>query len=191
VQNRSPTRPDPELLSEAAAARLLARASELDAAGRAGSEVADLRLAAAEAGISAHAFDAALAELQRAGQARAPDVSAPPRRRRLLWAFATGAAAIMAGGALTVWHDWTPAGPPMVEEAMLLRCLSPGEAAELVRPHLTLRSNRVVYPAANASRVLTLRATPAQLQQVRSVLAAYEGTGSPACATRPAPTGTS
>ncbi len=59
MQNRPGDR-DPEVLSEPAAARLLARASELDELRRAGTSVADLRAAAAEAGISAPAFDAAL-----------------------------------------------------------------------------------------------------------------------------------
>ena len=95
MQNQVPGDRDPEVLSEPAAARLLARASELDELRRAGSTVAELRAAAAEAGISARAFDAALTELQVAEQERMPAVrQQPPRRSRML--------ALAVGGMLTI-----------------------------------------------------------------------------------------
>jgi hypothetical protein len=124
VHDRRPPEPDAEVLSDPVAERLLARASELDAAHGAGAAVDDLRAAAAA---------------------------------------------------------------PMVEEAFVLRCLSPGEAAELVRPLLHLRTNTVVYSPTHAPRVLTIRATAAQIQNVRSVLDQHEGAGAPACASKPAP----
>ena len=95
MPNHLPDDRDPEVLSEPAAARLLARASELDELRRAGSTVAELRAAAAEAGISASAFDAALTELKQSGQAPLPDVGRQPRRRSWMLAAAlTGAFAL-------------------------------------------------------------------------------------------------
>jgi hypothetical protein len=193
VHNRPPAKADSEVLSEPAAARLLSRASELDAARGAGAAVLELRAAALEAGISARAFDEALAELHGAEQARVPDVRAQPRRRRRLWALAVGVAALIAASSIAVNRALVPSGvaaqaaAPMIQEAFLLRCLSPGEAAELIRPLLDLRTNTVVYSAAQAPRVLTIRATPAQIRNVRSALDRYEGAGSPACARGPAP----
>ena len=189
MQNRPPSKLDPEVLSEPLATRLLERASELDVASRTGSAVADLRAAAAEAGISALAFDAALAELQDSRTASLPDVRETPRRRSRMWALTAAVAALIAVGALRRSQpapagDAAVPGGPIVEEAILLRCLSPGEAAELVRPLLGLRSNSVVYSPAHAPRVLTIRATPAQLQKVKSVLEKHEGAGAPTCAPR-------
>jgi hypothetical protein len=119
VHDRRPREPDAEVLSDPVAERLLARASELDAAHGAGAAVDDLRAAAAEAGISAGAFVVMLS--------RTPTDAV------------AGAAA------------------PMVEEAFVLRCLSPGEAAELVRPLLHLPTNTVIYSPTHAPRVLTIR----------------------------------
>lgn len=59
----SPPR-DAERLPEEAARRLLTRASELEAARGAELSVAELRLAAREAGIAPEAFEQALAELR-------------------------------------------------------------------------------------------------------------------------------
>jgi hypothetical protein len=97
--------------------------------------------------------------------------------------------ALIAAGALFVIPrmvvSTSSAGPPMVEQAFLLRCLAPGEAAELVRPLLELPANRVAYSPVNAPRVLTVHATPAQLRNVRSVLDEHERPGSAACARGP------
>lgn len=177
-------------------ARLLARASELDSACEAGAAVAELRAAAVEAGISARAFDAALAELHGAGQARVSDVPGNSRRRPRMWARVAGVAALISACALAVIQNWAPSGAaaplagPMVEEAFLLRCLAPGETAELIRPLLRHRANSVVYSPAHAPRVLTIRATPTQMQNVRTVLDRYAEAGSPACAPGAAPAAT-
>ena len=144
MDHRRPVKLDAEVLPDSAAAQLLARASELDAARTAGAAVAELRAAAAEAGISTSAFDAALDELQEAGEARVPDVSGQQRRRASRRALVAGVAALIAVGALAVTRIRTPAPTPMVEEALLLRCLSPGEAAELIRPILDLGMNTIV-----------------------------------------------
>ena len=88
VQKRSPIELDSEFLPDRQAARLLERASEMDVARTGGSSVADLRAAAAEAGISAHSFDAALAEMQRAANPVVRVAQARPRGRFWKWSFA-------------------------------------------------------------------------------------------------------
>ena len=72
---------DAERLPEEAARRVLARASELEAARGAELSVAELREAAREAGIASGAFEQALAEVRARDPAtRGP---APTRLRRL------------------------------------------------------------------------------------------------------------
>lgn len=185
--------PDHRPLSSADADRLLRRAAELDA--DRGATVTQLREAAREAGISAAGFDAALAELQhRPAEAPAP-ATAPRRtdrgvRRRL---GAAGLAVLLAVGAMVAVRN-RPSGDAgaapvtaTAEEAFLLRCLAPGEAAELVRPFLAAdRSARATIAPDHAPRVLTIRATPARLAQVRALLAERDGAGSPACIAAPA-----
>ena len=180
-----PSRAD--ILSEPDASRLLARASELDATYR---TLAELRAAAAGAGISDRAFDAALAEMR---AERAPTMIEPtptPRRPRRLMAIVGGALLVlmlavgvsrMVGPALSI-------EAPLLREAYLLRCLSPGEAAELIRPVLTLGSNQVKASPANAPRALTVYGTREQLAQVRSLLDDLDALGSVACTRAPTPT---
>ena len=189
MERRPAAPPDLQVLPDREAARLLARASELDAERRAGTPVTELRAAAAEAGISAPAFEAALAELHGARPVR--DGDAPARRRRNpLKSFVVAMAVILLPlGALMVARTSVPApatapvsaGAPIVEEALLLRCLPAGEAAQLIRPLLRFRENSVVV-AAHAPRVLTVRGTAAQLREVRVLLERYERAESPSCA---------
>lgn len=192
MNNRDPADNDAEVLPEPVADRLLSRASELDAVRTSGAAVSDLRAAAVEAGISAPAFDAALAELRGAEGSRVPAKKQPLRRRRLR-IFATVAAVLIAFGTFAFMRTTTPsdaaqvAGAPMVEETILLDCLEPGEAAALIRPILNLRTNTVVHSLSDAPRVLTIRATPAQIQRVKSLLDQHERSGAPACASRPSP----
>ena len=109
---------------------------------------------------------------------------ARPSRPRAI--AAVGAALTVLATLAFAWHvapaaDPMAPGGPMLEEAIVLRCLSPGEAAEVVRPHLRLRTNIVVSAPAQAPRVLTVRGTPAQLEHVKAVLGEHERAGSPAC----------
>jgi hypothetical protein len=71
-------------LSDAAARRVLARAGELEAARGAGVAAARLREAALEAGISAAAFDVALAE-----EVSAESGNAATPQRTVAWGFAS------------------------------------------------------------------------------------------------------
>jgi hypothetical protein len=82
--------PESERLNEAAAKRLLERATELDARLASESTVADLRDAARSAGISDEAFSRALAEVRHEGPAPLPTASASRntwRRRRIIAAI--------------------------------------------------------------------------------------------------------
>ena len=71
--------PDSVRLSEDSAAVLLARATELDAAGANRVSIAELRQAARDAGIAPEAFEQALSEFRAAGAVAAVR---PPERRR-------------------------------------------------------------------------------------------------------------
>ena len=110
MTNRREPTPAGNTLPDALASRLLARASELDALRSDDLAIADLRAAAAEAGISGPAFDAALSELRRTGRVRASD-GVPRRRNVLRWgtALISGAALIAAGiFAVTRPHSSNP-----------------------------------------------------------------------------------
>jgi hypothetical protein len=190
-ENRRPSEPDREMLREQEVARLFARASELDAVRGAGSQIADLRATAAEAGISASAFDAALAEMRDSSRLPTPPVREVPRpRRRLFHVTATAAIAfVLVIGSYAVSRllvgSATPAPPAVVaEEAILLSCMAPGDAAELVRPLLHDPSGSIVQ-SPRAPRVLTIRGTPQQLQEAKSLLGQHDVPGSPACGVRP------
>jgi hypothetical protein len=176
--------PDRESLPEAMAARLLERASELDAAGAAHNvDVSALRAAAREAGISPRAFDAALAEMREGEATGVTHARAHPRRR--IWTSVAAGALLVATGAFYVAERTVPGPPsvarvPMIEEAYVLRCLSPQDAMALIRPHLTLRDNSVTV--GKESLVMRIQATLAQQQQVKAVLDQYERAGSSSCA---------
>jgi hypothetical protein len=193
MQNRFSFERHSEPLSDAEAERLLGRASELDAVRTAVSSVADLRAAAGEAGISAPAFDAALAELHEDSGGVEREIGRQPPLRSRRWALSGLVAALFAAGALFVTLQRAPtggdatAGTPGIEEALLLHCVSPAEAAALIRPILSLPWNTIVVRE-EAPRVLTLRATPDQLQRAKELLAKYEGAESSSCAPRPAGT---
>jgi hypothetical protein len=191
VTERSPDETDRKVLPESLATRVLERAVELDQMRTAGSSVADLRSAAAEAGISAGAFDAALAELEHGDRVPAP--AAPKRKpKRVRLSVIAGTVAVLVGFFAfmrTVPEPVQVPAEPMNEEAIVLRCLTPTEAAEVIRPLAQLYPN-IVLRTAESSRVLTIRATEKQLQQIKALLDQHEAPGSTACATRPATPGT-
>lgn len=168
-----------EVLSDDVAQQILTRAAELDAAQRAAIDVANLRAAAVEAGISPSAFDAALGEMQ--GGEQLPAASS--RRRLPRVRTLVGVSAVVFLCAIAATRTLVPAPLPMSEEAFLLRCLPPGEAAELIRPLLGPTSTVAVSPT-RAPRVLTIRSTPEQITRIGALLDARDGA---ACATPAAP----
>jgi hypothetical protein len=192
VSSRDPRKSDIDTLPTAAAERLLERASQLDSARADEVPVAGLRAAAAEAGISVPAFEAALAELHDGSSAGAPTVAGPSRRAWRTWIVGAGAAVILAVGALAALRQRLLPGGDAVpsvataEEAILLRCLTPGDAAELVRPLVQDRASSVRFSPAHAPHVLTVRTTPAQLERVKARIADYESAGTVTCTPRSA-----
>ncbi|MEX2179674.1 MAG: hypothetical protein WD801_13240 [Gemmatimonadaceae bacterium] len=165
-----------EVLSESDRERVLQRAVQIDE--MRGSPVADVRAAAAEAGISNEAFDQAIAELER--EAVGPVKTAPARRRSL--AIAVGLVLALAG--TWVMRRAVPVEVPAtpVEQSFVLRCLSPQQAADLVRP--VLGQGGTVVSRGEASQVLVVRGTDAQVAQVRVLLDERDAA---ACPVSPAP----
>jgi hypothetical protein len=161
--------------------RLLARASELDVADRSGAAVNDLRAAAMEAGISASAFDKALAEMRDAERPRVPAFPIRRSRVRPLMAAAVG---MIVAGLLVLGRTLStpiPATPAMTEEAIVLRCLAPAEAAELIRSDLQLKTNAVWFSEDRAPHLLNVRGTRDQISRVKATLDDREQPNSPAC----------
>ncbi|MBL0170521.1 MAG: hypothetical protein IPP90_07275 [Gemmatimonadaceae bacterium] len=184
MPHHSPAEHDPEVLPDRVATRLLERASEMDVARMAGSTVADLRAAAAEAGISTHSFDAALAEMQRDANPVVAATPASARGRYWKWVFAALATTVFV--AMIVVPRLVIPVPSTSEESILLRCLTPGEAAELIRPVLNEDGATIVVRSAQAPRAITIRATPAGMQKAKATLDMFESAKAPACAIPPA-----
>jgi hypothetical protein len=174
---------DHHVLPQAVGDRVLARASELDAAIRSGASVAQLRSAALEAGISEAAFDAALSEVERGS--RVKEKRWPPWWQRRFLAFS--AAFVLAGLAVTTVRMLTPARVPpavtveVVQESILLRCISHADAEAFVRPYVAGANTTVQYGSTDAGRVLIVSGTRQQLAAAREALAKHEAT-LPACA---------
>ena len=166
---------DAEILPQSVSERVLLRASELDVASRTGASIAQLRAAARDAGISAEAFDAAVEEL------RAEESRRVPRRRHRVWGIA-GVTAIVALIVFIGVGRLAPpvaASGPVLEQTLVLRCVSTGQALALIRPLLTHPAN-VVTASQRAPGMITVRATAEQLTRVQAVIDGYERTV-PAC----------
>ena len=169
------------MLPEKVSERLLRRASELDVANRSGAEVAKLRAAAAEAGISHAAFDAALAELREEENAQVAAPAARSRSTSRVWAIVVGAIAILLAGVITM-RTVVPVPAVVVEQSFALRCLSPDQAMALLRPLLDDGESGIRASPSRAPGIITVRTTPEQMQRVRSTLEVQDVAGSAACA---------
>lgn len=170
---------DAEILPQSVSERVLSRASELDAAARTGATIGQLRAAARDAGISTEAFDAAVEEL------RAEPMPAARRRHRA-WGLAGVTALVALLLLYGVGRRVAPvaASTPMVEQTLVLRCVSTDLALALIRPLLTHPANTVTA-SQRAPGAITIRATAEQLTRVRAVLDDHERTA-PACVAPPA-----
>lgn len=191
MSRRDPAEPTSDALPPAAAAHVLERASRLDALRTDEVQVAHLRAAAAEAGIAPRAFDTALEELRAEG---APSASAGsssgPRTRRWI-AGGVAAAVLMAGTLATAWARTRANATPAVgtvEEGVLVRCLTLGDAAELVRPLLSDRVSSVRFNPNLAPGFLVMRSTPEQIARAKALLAQHDDGEAGACATPAPPT---
>lgn len=190
MSHREPPEPNADALPPAAAERVLERASRLDAARADAVPVPHLRAAAVEAGIAPGAFDTALAELRAEDVPRPSAGSTSGRRTRRWLAGAAAAVVLAAGGLAAAWAGTganTSPAVPTVEEGVLLRCFTPGEAAELVRPLLADRVSTVRVNPQLAPRVLTIRTTTEKLARAKALLAEHERTGARACAVPASP----
>jgi membrane-bound lytic murein transglycosylase B len=94
MTSNSGKEPEAVRLSDDAAAMLLARASQLDAAAADQTSIAELRQAARNAGIAPEAFEQALSEFHAANAVAAPNP--PPPRRRWVSKFVVATFLILA-----------------------------------------------------------------------------------------------
>jgi len=142
---------------------VLQRAVQIDA--MRGSRVADVRAAATEAGISPEAFDQAMAELE---TETGSTVSPAPTRGRSLLIVASAFAIALAGVYFARRAVPVEAPAATVEQSIVLRCLSPQQAAELLRP--VLGETGTVESRGDASQVVTVRGTGEQVERARAML---------------------
>src|SRR5688572_25080931 len=110
------TREETRRLPENLAKQVLARAAELDATDRISLSIPDLRSAAVEAGISEHAVDQALSEveaMQAAPAEAAQEKSTPRFKRRFIAAVAVIALLLaLVGSMMIVVPNSVPAPAP-------------------------------------------------------------------------------
>ncbi len=72
--------------------------------------------------------------------------------------------------------------PPLVEGgAFHLQCLSPEQAAELIRPHLHGSSHILIHPNSPLG-IITVETSGGEMEAVRSVLARYDSPAQSQCA---------
>jgi hypothetical protein len=174
---------DDEVLSGPVADRLLARASELDAKRATGATIADLRAAASEAGISSAAFDAALGEMKTAPPA--PVSASSPLRRRPRFLIATIAGLfLLASTTLIVGRTVAPPNPLLIEGTIRLSCMSPAEAASLLRGHLG-REGTLSFSPGGSPQSLTIRATPGEIARAQAIVSEAERTAAVCVADAP------
>ena len=112
------------------------------------------------------------------------------KRRRIGKALAVVFAALIA---VTLWITWIQvivpsmqataelARPNLVTETLKLRCLSSEQAGDLISPYV--RSNGSLYYVAKPPlKILTVRATPEELREVRTLLDRFDSPGEGGCA---------
>lgn len=173
--------PKRERLPAAAVKRVLDRATALDAEHGSSVPVDVLRAAAHEAGISAEAFDTALAEERR--------VPVTPKSRKPRWWVVFAVAAITLGSVVAI-PSWglfrTSPRPPIqigaVEETFVLRCADQSTVSERVRA--SMQEKRAVvrmWYNSKETRVLHVRAMPDVMTKIRAEVVAVEEEA-PTCA---------
>jgi hypothetical protein len=187
-------------LPEPVANRLLERASEIDARLRAGSTVAELREAAKAAGITAEAFDAALAEVQpEAKQAPVMEVEpAAPQARSFaygrfvarfgLWLIPLMLPVLylmMTAGRRQRSFDSRSAAPMYPLQELRLTCLSADEAAAVVRP-VVMQEGSAAHGFRMVTRqdqpaILRVAAPDALMREIRTAIAKAEGDPTRTC----------
>lgn len=191
MSDRPSESPPRTLLPKPEAERLLVRASELDVARRTGSAVDELRAAATEAGISPQAFDAALAEMQGGRRHASKSMLTIPSLLGRWHIIALVAFLIACAGLIYMQRRASDVAVEAisartVEESILLRCLAPAEAAELMRPLLNQPWNTIVINPESSPNRVRVRGRTFELSRAKAELAKHEGDGSAACPVPPA-----
>jgi hypothetical protein len=162
-----------ERLPEPAAKRVLDRASRLDAEHGSSVSLDMLREAALDAGISAEAFDAALAEERRGALAMGT-------RRRQPWMLLSAALTLVIIGSVLANRLFLPGArgiPPVVlgavDESFVLRCSDPSTVMEQLRGRVPLRNIRASF-SSKEPRVLHVTARPETMTSIRAAIADIE-----------------
>ena len=112
------------------------------------------------------------------------------KRRRIGKALAVVFAALIV---VTLWITWIQlivpsmrataelARPNLVTETIKLRCLSSEQAGDLISPYV--RSNGSLYYVAKPPlKILTVRATPEELREVKTLLDRFDSSSEGGCA---------
>ena len=116
------------------------------------------------------------------------DIARTTARRRLVDRMYSITLAILLAG--TAWFAATrlvfrgradgPAVAPVAEEVFMVRCLSSAQVVALSRHYLG-RTGLAIYAGEPPRAVLTVRATPAQIEEVRSMLNRFDGSAQSSC----------
>ena len=168
-----------ERLPDWLSARVLQRASEIDASGESGTSIAELRHAALTAGISEHAFDRALAEVHQRPVDQSEAVKQPARaghRRRRLGGIVTGLIVVPLSLAFLLRSQWVPhqvGDAGMVDETIELGCLAQRDAGMLLRPLLPKGKSTMAW-SEQEPRELRVHSTAAQIRLMREKVAEVE-----------------
>jgi hypothetical protein len=106
------------------------------------------------------------------------------RRRRVVryYEFALGIA-LAASLLFFVISRRAPSPAGMISETFRLQCLSPSQAAEVLRPYLTPSSQVLTSPRLELA-LITVRATPEVMQKAKLALDHYDNPAQTTCAAR-------
>ncbi len=106
------------------------------------------------------------------------------RRRSVTLYYRIGLAAA-AVATILVTFLWRLASPPLpgttVSETFRLQCLSPEQAAEVLRPRLH-ETSRVSFRANSRVGIITVEASPEEMEAARSLLGRYDSPAESQCA---------
>lgn len=107
------------------------------------------------------------------------------RRRRIAWYYEVALGVAMAASLvyLVMSRRLAPAPVATVSETFRLQCLSPNQAAEVLRPHIS-SSGSISLPSGSTLGVINVRATHEEMQRVRSTLDRYDNPTASQCAVR-------
>jgi hypothetical protein len=111
-------------------------------------------------------------------------------RRRHVKRLITASLSVVA--AITVWVTWLQviepalqktaviAGTNLRTETIALKCLSPTQAGDLISPYVR-SSGSAYYPGKGGLDVITVRATPKELQEVKRMVGQFDKSQGSAC----------